>query len=430
MANVDFQNIADLKREDVDNRVRSYFENRAPGYNSFSDNVPSKELTDKGYRIAMWVTRPGGHTAFLPSASDFNAAVSPQTQSMYIFPTHYALPMVFQGNVVRGLMRDQKDNIGGQGLNSTLQLYADTATKRIEMMFYGDGTGALAYSSSTIGSTGPATLNCTTAAAATPGQTKGARRLENNGAVYNAINTSTGAVRGSFTVTTMGASSCTINVIAGTISSGDPIVDANSYNRWFRGLGWIVSDQNRTLQGLSTSSYPDLNAPVVDLAGAVLTPAAFENIKATLRTRNNEAVAADDMSCYITPGQMSVLKKQGYSLGWYDRGGEGGDTVKGVAKNYSDGDTRFIEAADNDEDRAYLVKNDCVGRWEEMPFGEYNFDQQTWRMVLGSNQTGSDNYQRAIGMCAQIGIYLPRGTAFIKRASLSGVVTQVTSGPI
>jgi hypothetical protein len=311
-----------------------------------------------------------------------------------------------------------------------LKLYTDTATKRVEMMFYGDGTGALAYSSSTIGSTGAATMNCTTAAAATPGQTKGGRRLESNGASYNAINTSTGAIRGTLTVTTMGGSSVAVNVTSGTVSSGDPIVDVNSYNRWFRGLGWIISDQNRTLQGLSTSSYPDLNAPVIDLNGAVLTPAAFENIKATLQTRNNDETAENNLSCYITPGQFSVLRKQGYSLGYYDRSGDGGDTVKGVAKKYVDGDTTFIRAADNDEDRAYLVKNDCVGSWEEMPFGEYNFDQQNWRMVLGSNSTGSDNYQRAIGICTQIGILYPRATAFIKRASLSGVVTQVTSGPI
>jgi len=428
MANVDFTNIGDLKREDVDPRVRQYFENHAPGYNSFKKQTATHELTDKGYRIAMYVQRPGGHTAFLPSASDFNAAVSPQTQSMYIFPTHYALPMVWQGNAIRALNRDTKNNL--QSFMDVLKLYTDTATKRIEMMFYGDGSGALAYSSSTISSLGSATLNCTTAAAATPGQTKGARRLESNGAIYNAINTSTGAIRGTFTVTTMGASSCTINVISGTISSGDPIVDANSYNRWFRGLGWIISDQNRTLQGLSTASYPDLNAPVVDLAGAVLTPAAFENIKATLMTRNNDETAENSLSAYITPGQFSVLKKQGYSLGWYDRSGSGGDTVKGVAKNYQDGDTTFIRAADQDEDRVYLVKNDCVGSWEEMPFGEYNFDAQNWRMILGSNQTGSDNYQRAIGICTQIGITYPRGTAFIKRASLSGVVTQVTSGPI
>jgi hypothetical protein len=426
MANVDFTNLGDLKREEVDTRVRTYFENKATGYNAFRKASPTHELTEKGYRAAMYTGRPGGHTAFLPSSPDFNAATAPQTQSMYIFPTHYALPMVWQGNTLRAFERDKKNNL--QSILDILKLYTDTATKRIEMMFYGDGTGALAYSASTLGSTGAGqTLNCTTSAATTPGQTKGARRLELN-QTYQAINTPTGAVRGTFTVTTVGASSCVINLTAGTISSGDPIVDVGCYNRYMRGLGWMISDQSRTLQGLSTATFPDLNAPVVDLANVGITPAALENVKSSLNTRNNDEVAENNLLGFITFGQHSQLRKQGYSLGVYLRNGEAGDETKGVAKQYTDGDTTFIRAKDMDEDRVYLVKSDCVAMFEEMPFGEYNFDQQAWRMLLGSNSTGSDNYQKAIGLCANPGILYPRATAFIKRASTSGVVTEVSAG--
>jgi hypothetical protein len=152
MANVDFTNLGDLKREEVDTRVRTYFENKATGYNAFRKASPTHELTEKGYRAAMYTGRPGGHTAFLPSSPDFNAATAPQTQSMYIFPTHYALPMVWQGNTLRAFERDKKNKL--QSILDILKLYTDTATKRIEMMFYGDGTGALAYSASTLGSTG------------------------------------------------------------------------------------------------------------------------------------------------------------------------------------------------------------------------------------------------------------------------------------
>ena len=111
MANVDFTNITDLKREAVDTMARQYFENHAPGYNAFRKATETNELTDKGYRIPMWTNKPGGHTAFLPSSSDFNAATPPQTQSMYVFPTHYALPMIFQGNVIRGFDRDKVNNV-------------------------------------------------------------------------------------------------------------------------------------------------------------------------------------------------------------------------------------------------------------------------------------------------------------------------------
>ena len=424
MANVEFSNLPDLKRQDVSDMVQSFFENNAPGYNAFRKAADDHEITEKGFRIAYYSRRPGGHTGYVPGSSDFNAAVPMQTQSMYVYPVGYALPMIWEGASIRAFQKDQKNNL--QSLLNIMKIYTETATKRINQIFYGDGSGALAFSSSTIGGTGVATLNCTTAAAATPGQTKGAVRLEENHA-YNAINPSTGAIRGTFTVTVPGKTSCTVNVTSGTISSGDPIVDVNSYNRWMRGLGHLISDQNRVLQGLNTANFPDLNSPVLDLNGKVLTPAAMETLKSQVNTRNNTEDAESKLIGFITFGQHSVLRKQGYNLGFYIRSAEGGDSVKGVAKRYEDGDTMFVRDADMDEDRGYLVQGDQYKMFEEMPFGEYDLDGQEWRMLLGSNNTGSDNYQRALGCRANPGTLLPRTSAFFKRALISGVVTQATA---
>lgn len=427
MANVDFSNLSDLKRQDVEMMVRSFFENNAPGYNALEKDVEKREVTEKGIRLPYYSRRPGGHTGWVPSNSSFNAAVPPQTQSMFVYPVGYALPMIWQGSAIRAFQRDQKNNV--QSLMGTMKLWTESATKRLNQMFYGDGSGALAYSSSTIGSTGVASCNFTTAAAATPGQTKGATRLE-EGHTYQAINTSTGSVRGTFVVVTPGKSSASINVTSGTISSGDPIVDVGSYNRYMRGLGWLISDQNRVLQGLNTANFPDLNSPVLDLNGVVLSPAAMETLKSSINTRNNTEDAEAKLIGFITFGQHSVLRKQGYNLGFYIRsaeGAEGGDTVKGVAKRYEDGDTVFVRDADMDDDRVYLMQAENVKMFEEKEFGEFNIDSQEWRMLLGSNSTGSDDYQRALGCRANPGTLLPRSMGFIKRAMLSGVVTQVTA---
>src|SRR5207237_6559858 len=132
----------------------------------------------------------------------------------------------------------------------------------------GDGSGALAFSSSSLSVGASQTMNCTTAAAATPGQTKGSRRLERR-LSYDAINTSTGAVRGNITVVTEGTTSCVVNVNWGSVSSGDPIVDVGSYNRMIRGLGHLVSNASRVLQGLNTATFIDLNSPVLDLNGTL-----------------------------------------------------------------------------------------------------------------------------------------------------------------
>lgn len=418
---VQFQNVSDFFRQAVETEVRSFFENNAPGYNAFRKMVPTEPITEKGYRMPYYSRRPGGHTAWIPSASDFNAAVPPQSQSMWVYPVGYALPIVLAGTTIRGFRRGEAQAV--LDLNRFLALYTETSTKRINQMFYGDGSGALAYSASTIGSTGVATMNGETTPATTAGHTKGTLRLE-EGHTYQAINTTSGAVRGTLTVVTPGKSSASVNVTAGTVTSGDPIVDVGAYQRYMRGLAWLISDEARDLQGLSTTTFPDLKASVLDKVNAALVPADIETLKAQLVTRNNASNAQNKLTAFVPFGQLSSLRKQGYNLRFYMNGEE---PAKGVQKRYEDGDTVFIEDADMDEDRLYFAQADQFGMWEEMPFGPYDLDGQELRMLFGANSTGSDNYQKAIGCRANPGVFLPRASGFIKRASVSGVTTQVGS---
>jgi len=424
MANVAFSNLTDLERQAVEKEARDLFENNTPGWSAFQKGTEKPAFGEKGIRIPYYSQRPGGHTWYVPSQSDFNAAVPLQTVSMWVYPTMYALPVVWQGSAIQSFEVTPENNI--QGYRQIMGQYTRAAQKMINQLFYGDGTGSLAYSASTISSLGSQTLAGTTAAATTAGQTKGTMWLL-AGQTYQAINTSTAQVRGTFTVTTPGTSSCTINLSSGTISSGDPIVTVGAYQMAMRGLAWLISDQTRTFQGLSTSAFPDLNAPVVDLANALLTPAAIENGKALLQTRNNDPKAKGHLSAFITPGQYSTIKKQGYNLGYYLRNESSSDTMKGVQSEYTDGDTTFCLDADMDEDRVYFAQNDQMRIYEMMPFGPYDKDGLDMRMILGANGTGSDNWQHAIGLKANPASLYPRATMFIKRAQLP-TATQVTSG--
>jgi hypothetical protein len=339
---------------------------------------------------------------------------------MFVYPTRYSLPMVFQGALIRALRSGQSEKL--IEYNAMLQEYMDAATKRLEYMVVGDGSGTLAVSSSTLGATGSGqTMNCTTTAAATAGQTKGAHRLE-EGHTYQAINTSTGAVRGTILVETEGTSSCVVNVTSGTVSSGDPIVDVGGYLRYMRGLAHLISRASRVLQGLNTANFRHLNSPEVDLNGTLCTPADFENAKAMLQTRNNDETAENKLLCFITFGGYSDLKKQGWNLTIQETG-----TTRGIAAKFVDGDTVFIRSADMDDDRHYLAHPDRVKMFEETPLGPLDLDGQELRMLMGSNGTGSDDWQRAIGCAANPGIVLPRACAYIKRRLLTGAVTQVSS---
>lgn len=424
MGAVQFDQITDLKRQAVEKDVRMFYENNDPGMRAFKKVVVTKPLTSKGIRLPDYARRPTGMTWFTPDNSDFNAANGPQTVSMWSYPTMSAWPMIWAGSTIESMELDTEDNV-----NSYEQIkmqYAETYRKRMNQYFYGTGNGALAYSATTTTVLGSQSLAGTTTAATTPGQTKGTMWLW-EGETYQAINASTGAVRGTFVVTTAGTSTATVNVTFGTVSSGDPIVIQGSYQLAMRGEGWLVSDQNRVLQGLDTSVYTDLNAPVVDLAGALLTPAAIENAKALLQTRNNAETAKNNLTAFITFGQYSTIRKQGYNLGYYLREDAGSDTMKGVQGDYTDGDTRFICDADMDEDRVYFNKTEDYRVYEMKSFGEYRRDGLDTRMLLGANQTGSDNWQSALGWKGNLATLSGRGSAFIKRAQL-GFATQVTAG--
>lgn len=408
----------------VQQQVRSFtdnkewFENRAPGYTAFRKAVDTFPLTPKGYRLPAITGRPGGHTGYLPSASSFNPAIGPESQSMYVFPTYYALPMVFQGAAIRAL-RKAPDRL--MDFSDALKAYMEAATKRMEYYLYGDGSGALAFSSSTLSVGASQTMNCTTTAAATPGQTKGATRLERRHS-YQAINTTTGVPRGEILVVTEGTTSCVVNVIWGSVSSGDPIVDPNSYNRVMRGLGHLVSKTSRILQGVNTANFRDLNSPEVDLNGTLLTPSDFDTAKTYLQTRNNEETAENRLMAFLTYGTYSTLKKQGWNMVQ-----QSAEVTTGIAKRFVDGDTVFIRTADMDEDRVYLIHPESIKMFEEMPLGPLDLDGQEFRMLFGNNGTGSDDWQRALAFAGNPGIVAPRAAALIKRALLTGQVTQATS---
>jgi hypothetical protein len=413
------QNILDLKTEDVESQVRALFENEAPLYNLF-DKMDKSDVTEKGKRIAYYSRRPGGHTAYNPLASDFNVPIEPQTISMYVYPTYYALPMIINETTL-GL------NPNLESMLNVMKQWPAAATKRINRMYHGDGTGALAFSSSTISSTGAGqTMNCTTTAAATPGQTKGAVYLE-PGHIYQAWNTTSNAARGTFSVETAGRSSCVINLTSGTITSGDPIVDVGSYSKWFRGLGHGISGTSRLLQGLNTANFSDLNSAELDLNGTTLTPAALHTIKGQLNVRANDGGAESGLTCVIGEGQFRQLSAQNYSFRQYIMNAAGGDKTVGVANMYEDHDTKFLRDADADDDRLYLWKNGTIKNFEQFSFGEKNLDGQQWRMLLGANNSGSGRYQKAWGCSANLAFLFPRHTALIKRAGLTNVVTQVSA---
>lgn len=425
MAAALFENLADGVRQSVQNSMETLKEQNTPTWSAIKKSTETKKITEKGWRIPYNDRMPGGHTGFTGANTTFNVAVAPQSVSMWVYPVRYALPMQFDGGFLRAFKGNNPDAI--IKYQEILDLYVTAAAKRINQMCYGDGSGALGFVTNAESAGSGVTVEMDTTAAAGYGHTKGAKWLL-KGHTYDSV-TAAGVVDCTLTVTTEGSASFVGVVGTGDTDAADLVVDTGSFNKYFRGFAHLNSNTSRTLQGLSTATFGDLNSYGVDLAGSLVTVSTIEQAKTGLEVRNNADAARQGLVCFAPPGQLSLLRIQGYNLSQYIRNTDDGDVVKGVAEKFISGDTVFVKDADCDEDRFYFFDLNQISRFEEMPFGEYDLDGQDLRMVLGSNSTGSDTYQRAIGWVGNVGVSgLSRMSAFIKRAQISTAVTQVNAG--
>jgi hypothetical protein len=420
-AAVMFPNASEDFVQAVDRDAQEIREMNANGFNTFRENVTKRKAGEKGLKIDYENLIAGGHSTPTATRPDWNEPTVNEQLAAYIYPVRYRLPMIFD----HGVLRDYKNGLAeaGRTLAKRLMLYNRIATKRLNKNFYGDGTGYLAFSTSTISAVGSATMNGDTTPASTAGHTKGTKWLV-KGNFYQAINTSTGLPRGLFTVTTPGKTSCTINLISGTISSADPIVDYNTYNGWFRGLAWLISNTNRTIQGINTADVPEFNSYGIDLAGAPLSFATAEDLFTGLSINNNNG-KKNGRVLFMPQGQASVIRKSAQNLRVYN---DNNNVARGIAEDVDFGNnTTVVLDADMDEDRVYAAMYAEFGMLEEMPLDVVDIDGQTWRQLSGANNTGSERYQRGIGWD---GNFYRRGnalgSAFIKRASVTGVLTQAT----
>lgn len=417
MAQLNLPTIAPALNQ-VTAKLQTQFENQTTAYNAIAKRGKKDFVNGKGERIPSYMQRPTGITAGTEGFS-FNPPGLLAMDDMYVYPAEVALAYELSDRTIRNF------NAGSeytqiQGMSDYLSKIADALTKDLERNIWGDGSGLRAQCTSASGST----ITFTSAAASGYGSTKGAVWVE-IGETYDVI-TSAGAVRGQFKASSKTATTATgtfTGFAAADVASTDFIVPSNGYLNFPRGMAYIVNNDTGTFQLLSRSTYPQLKANVVDLAGAAITVSNFHQAVALLEIRGDSMEGAKSgIAAWMAVAQHDALLRLGQNLKRF----AGSDTkFDGSFQSFGFGNLTINKAVDCDEDRIYFTNLSDLFILEEKPFGVYETDGNQLRMKMGTAGVGSTSFVGAMGVAYQLGAYQPRKHTLVKRAATAGLPTQV-----
>jgi hypothetical protein len=425
MSAVGYTNIPDSQKQHIKDAMKGIKEKMTPTLDSFKMSQRKVVGGQRGYQIPFFSTYYSGNSAITPDDSSFRQSNPPESVSMWVGLAYAAKVVQTQGMLLNDMT--QKQSLVKE---TTLKSMAiEDFMKHQEYYAIGDGSGALAYVTSVAGGT----LTCHTAAQTTPGHTKGAHRLRKNN-TYDIVDESSGAVVGTVTPTRDGTRSATVPVTSTGLpnNSNAYVVEQGHYNKVARGLGYLISDQSRTFQGLDTTNYTEFINSVVDLNGSAITSATIGTLKNKVQVRANDDETGMGMVGHIPFGLFHTLAIQGYSARQYQASKGENTTSFGEPTKYEDGDTLWVKAADMDEDRVYLRRPQDYFMFEARPFGTVDEDGQSKRQSSGANDVGAWEYYGQELWVYNLGFDGEEtggndASAFIERAAVTSGLTQVTA---
>ena len=314
MAEVQYTDMPDVLRQNIQPDVRSVREMMTPTLNSFKKTERKIAVGQNGYQIPLFLTEYGQNSYLSPGSAgnSYSQPVAPTTQSMWVGISYQAKAMYTDGFLLDDL--SSKDAL----INATqlAEMSAENFFKYQNYYSIGVGNGAVGF----VTSYAAGVLTCTTAAQVASGYTKGAHRLL-KGVTYDIVDESSFAVVGTVTPTANGTNSATVTCTATGLpnNAGALIVEQGAYNKVPRGLAYLINNTARTFQGIDTTNVAELNSSVVDLNGSALTSAATNTLKARIGIRTNVGKMKEQGSvlAHISQGLYRTLAIQGFSARQY-----------------------------------------------------------------------------------------------------------------
>lgn len=396
--------------------LRDQFEQVPETYNMFEQDTSAEFVNGKGFRIPSYLRPPTGVSGIAEGGS-FLQPGAEVNDDMYVSPMSLSMAFEITGRVLRNV-KDKSSLI--KGFSGLMEKRTMALKKEANYNAFGDGSSARGIYKS-----GTTTVTLYNSTAHTPlatfGSTKGAVQMR-VGQAYDLYDSTLATYRGTVVPTAKTNTTITVASITGATDT-DVYILSNSLYKTPRGLAYIVNNDTGTFQLQSRSTYPELKAPVTDLAGAAISVADFTKTKNLLIARAGVG-KAKKLLALMSLAQDNALRNLGMN---YKRFTGDAKTFDGSYDQFSHGDTVFKIDPDCDEDRIYLIVPSEIKRYTEMPFGMYDFDGNQLRMRSGVAGYGSDSYTGALGVHFNYGTPEPRCLALIKRASVTGLATQVAA---
>lgn len=397
--------------------LRPQFEQEPATYNLFDDANGPKFVNGKGFRIPSYLRPPTG-VGSIAEGGSFQQPGAMVLDDMYVHPMNLNKAFEITGSALANI-EDSSSLI--KGLTGQLEMETMALKKESNFQAFGDGSAARATYKS--GTTTITLYNAIThTPLAGPFSTKGAVQMR-VGQAYDWYDSTLATYRATVVPTALTNTTATIPVAVTGATDGDILVLSGSLYKSPRGLAYIVNNDTGTYQLQSRSTYPQLKAPVTDLAGAAIQVSTFTYTKNNLIARAGIGKARTVMAI-MSLAQDQALRQLGQNFKRWD-----GDAkiFDGSYDKFQHGDTVEFVDPDCDEDRVYLVCKDEIKRYPQRKFGLYDMDGNKLRMRSGVSGYGSDDYTGALGSWWNWGCEEPRVNALIKRAAVAGLSTQVAA---
>jgi len=396
--------------------LQPQFEQVPATYNMF-ETAEAKFVNGKGFRIPSYLRPPVG-VGSIAEGGSFKQPGAPTLDDMYVYPMNLNKAFELSGSVLANI-EDSSSLING--LTGQLQMETEALKKEANFQAFDDGSALRAtYKSGTTTVTFYSAI--ADAAGASIGKTKGATHLR-VGESYDVYDSTLATYKATVVPSALTNTTATIPVAVSGAADGDIWVLSGSLYKAPRGLAYIVNNDTGTYQLQSRATYPQLKAPVTDLAGAAITVQNFTYTKNNLIARAGVGKAKTLMAI-TSLAQDQALRQLGQNFKRWD-----GDAkiFDGSFDKFQHGDTVEAVDPDCDEDRVYLVVKDEIKRYTQRPFGIYDQDGNKLRMRSGASGYGSDSFTGAVGSWWNYGCPMPNCNALIKRGALAGLSSQAAA---